>query len=795
MVKATYRSTEAGGFSAFFQILSIETEDISLKRICYLLSVILLLFIIVFALSSCEIGFLGGSSDNGAGEDGRDDGSDVQDPEDLSGLEIISVSIDGGNKITVMLTGQKTVEIGKIGYKDKGTVSVEYNEKLKEALGITGFEVLGADGLTVIVGQRRIDAVGKIVCSHSYSEWKLSGENCTEEKYSRACTLCGASDEKTEARSGEYAGHNIVDHTAKAPDCKSIGWEAYVSCTECDYTTYKELALTDHTPEILEGREPTETEYGYTEGSRCSVCLTVIVPQHKLLPTGYGNLDNYSGSYGYEYLGTMANGAALQSFYNSIDETAELFHTSTEDLGDDTVAELEFGEIGLTSGEALAVYSTYKNDNPLYYWLSTRVQYTSSTLHILTDEEYRLGSVRAELNDQIYNAVKEYTGLAEGYGTVYDLTLILHDGIIDTTEYSYEADGVTPSNEASAHNILGALIYGKGVCESYARTFQLILNYSGIDNIFVSGDSRNEAHAWNLVKLDDGNYYWYDLTWDDTPKYMQGISYNYFAVSDNAPLNRYDYGWSAAEEMTFLSTHIPTESGSITGAEEGLSFLYGLPERAEQSIPLTSLRVSFEDNRITYVRIGASSVIASRLPAGDVTLPETVSFGGRTYYVTGIGSVDSEGLLGRESVSSGITTLHIPKTVSFISDLALSNNSLTEITVDENNPYFTSLDGVLYTKNLITLVKYPEAKAGAVFEVPESVMYIAHGSLFYLENVNRIEIGINVKIIGYTYFGYPFTDTADGAAENYVDENEMQNIKLTIGTVEIIIDENNPNIR
>ena len=37
-------------------------------------------------------------------------------------------------------------------------------------------------------------------------------------------------------------GHDEVSHVAKAPTCKDIGWNAYVTCSRCSYTTYEEIA-------------------------------------------------------------------------------------------------------------------------------------------------------------------------------------------------------------------------------------------------------------------------------------------------------------------------------------------------------------------------------------------------------------------------------------------------------------------------------------------------------------------------------------------------------------------------
>ena len=44
----------------------------------------------------------------------------------------------------------------------------------------------------------------------------------------------------------EKLGHNEVDHEAKAPTCEENGWEAYVTCTRCDYSTFQKISATGH---------------------------------------------------------------------------------------------------------------------------------------------------------------------------------------------------------------------------------------------------------------------------------------------------------------------------------------------------------------------------------------------------------------------------------------------------------------------------------------------------------------------------------------------------------------------
>ncbi|MGN1104128.1 MAG: leucine-rich repeat protein [Candidatus Coproplasma sp.] len=60
------------------------------------------------------------------------------------------------------------------------------------------------------------------------------------------CSVCG--DELSrEEKTLTALGHDLVHHEAKAPTCTEIGWEAYDTCSRCDYSiNYKELSALGH---------------------------------------------------------------------------------------------------------------------------------------------------------------------------------------------------------------------------------------------------------------------------------------------------------------------------------------------------------------------------------------------------------------------------------------------------------------------------------------------------------------------------------------------------------------------
>ena len=66
--------------------------------------------------------------------------------------------------------------------------------------------------------------------------------------------------------------HALVQHEAQAPTCTEKGWNAYETCSRCDYTTYAELPALNHDLEQHAAKAPTCTEKGWNAYETCSRC-------------------------------------------------------------------------------------------------------------------------------------------------------------------------------------------------------------------------------------------------------------------------------------------------------------------------------------------------------------------------------------------------------------------------------------------------------------------------------------------------------------------------------------------
>ena len=129
---------------------------------------------------------------------------------------------------------------------------------------------------------------GSYYGGHAWGEWSSAGNgthtrSCTNycrEVDTAKCTggkaTCSAK-AVCEVCGGEYGekdsnNHDLVQHAAKAPTCTEIGWDAYDTCSRCNYTTYAEQPALKHYLVYYKAKDPTCTEPGCDAYETCSRC-------------------------------------------------------------------------------------------------------------------------------------------------------------------------------------------------------------------------------------------------------------------------------------------------------------------------------------------------------------------------------------------------------------------------------------------------------------------------------------------------------------------------------------------
>lgn len=487
-------------------------------------------------------------------------------------------------------------------------------------------------------------------------------------------------------KSEQVHRHNLTPVGEVDATCTREGTRLHFICTGCNEVFLTADGLTEALPEDLVIPAPGHEMNG---SGVCANCGYV--------DWSYGGTDLAElsgGTYGYRYLGTMTNGEARQSLYTAIDEAVKKMHadTDTDCVSDTPFAQVNYSSLGLTADDAIAVWKTYTDDHPLYYWFSNRIGYSAVNLALYVDDDYSEGAVRANYNQLVFNKIKEYLSFAEAETSAYQVALAFHDRIINAIDYAYDDKGV-PETAKWAHSVIGVLEERGGVCESYAKTFQLLLNLRGVENIFVTGSGNGEAHAWNLIKLDDGKWYWCDLTWDDAPQYTWGIYYGYFCVNDWQGVDWADGGNQYGTETgvgiggspvgceKFTDSHIPFPS---TGT--GVNFSYALPARSTEVYKGVAgelrVRDTFEVGNYQYAVAGYGTVQVTKVPsAGAVVIEECVRHAGVDYSVISIGVVGGTGVFGAGKVIGvGVVSVTVPSSVKFIWSLSFYDCGLGAIT-------------------------------------------------------------------------------------------------------------------
>ena len=96
-----------------------------------------------------------------------------------------------------------------------------------------------------------------------------------------------------------------------------------------------------------------------------------------------------------------------------------------------------------------------------------------------------------------------------------------------------------------------------------------------------------------------------------------------------------------------------------------------------------------------------------------------------------------------------LMSISIPANIVDIQSIAFAGcKKLTSIAVDSNNENYSSINGVLFDKNVTELVCYPAGKNDASYTVPNTVKSFAYGSFYDCENLTSVIIPNGVTSIG-----------------------------------------------
>ena len=225
---------------------------------------------------------------------------------------------------------------------------------------------------------------------------------------------------------------------------------------------------------------------------------------------------------------------------------------------------------------------------------------------------------------------------------------------------------------------------------------------------------------------------------------------------------------------------------------------------------LPATAADFEVDEIAYNVIGENQVEVTKRDsvryAGEVIIPATVTHEGTTYQVTRIGNSAfsnnteltlveiPEGVteigdysfgycrnlqnidlpnsmisLGKDAFSGcySFTSFHIPRNLASVEyDTFCYLTNLAYYTCSTLNKYFKVVDGVLYSKDMTTIVAYPPAAPATTFDVPNTVTRVHEYCFCSSSNLVTVNFPESLTWIGMNIFreckGLVEVDIPDG---------------------------------
>lgn len=99
-----------------------------------------------------------------------------------------------------------------------------------------------------------------------------------------------------------------------------------------------------------------------------------------------------------------------------------------------------------------------------------------------------------------------------------------------------------------------------------------------------------------------------------------------------------------------------------------------------------------------------------------------------------------------------LTSVDIPRSVSKIEDNPFTGcDNLQKINVQQTNPIYTSKDGILYSKNVTSLIACPAGKKG-IIKIPATVTTIEISAFSGCKEITKVDIPNSVTSIGRSAF-------------------------------------------
>ena len=257
-------------------------------------------------------------------------------------------------------------------------------------------------------------------------------------------------------------------------------------------------------------------------------------------------------------------------------------------------------------------------------------------------------------HDQAVETLNEAISIASSApATPHEKIKYFHDKICQKCTYSNPDTMQKNMVSATAY---GALVLGKAKCVGYTRALSLLCQLADIPCREISGIYEGGGHVWNIVQLEDGEWYEVDCTFDD-----ETSSYDWFLLT--------------TEQIS--KDHKRSNSSKNEPIANGTLYAYN-----KKAVKVGNAKYKVTDtDKVEYSE-------ATKSAKGNITIPDTVTIGNTTYEVT---SIAKNAFKGNKKIKKVV----IGKNIETIGSAAFSNCPNLK-SVDMSKCRVTSISKNLY---------------------------------------------------------------------------------------------------
>lgn len=272
--------------------------------------------------------------------------------------------------------------------------------------------------------------------------------------------------------------------------------------------------------------------------------------------------------------------------------------------------------------------------------------------------------------------IKEGMGDYEKELAVYDW---MYKNISQGSGSAISLPGVSNDQNYTPYGVLSTR--NNTVCVGYATTFRLFMNMLGMECHIV----HNEYHSWDLVKLEDGEWYHVDV-YSDVPSKSK---YRNFNMSDGVAKASHDWDGSALPEAKGVKFSYAVQNG------KELKDIYAVPAEFKKAIDKKKTAAFYKFKKtLKREQLGIADLMYNQMNAALSSMPgfESWSLSGSWYedekgdYILGLFAANydemEEGSIDPDSEEGKKVTKAVSKAFEVDKDTLDEGGNTTSVDVD-----------------------------------------------------------------------------------------------------------------